>query len=192
MDIFWKSFNATILALQSKRNSTKTRNRRDLSFEGRKFMMEGPLKWETDLYIFIRAMFNEKMRRLGIEQSPLNVTWRQRKTMLTVNANCKPWSVLSLYNIIYIIWELENFDRKLFFIYKEHVGIYLRSIIGYNSTFNFDLKVFQLLSYLFTVNIDRAKYSKFQMDVLINYIKTPFIERYLGKLYAIEIISKKT
>lgn len=60
--------------LQSKRNSTKTRNRRDLSFEGRKFMMEGPLKWETDLYIFIRAMFNEKMRRLGIQQSPLNVT----------------------------------------------------------------------------------------------------------------------
>ena len=30
------------------------------------------------------------------------------------------------------------------------------------------------------------------MHVLINYIKTQFIERYLGKLYDIEIISKKT
>ena len=47
------------LALQTKRNSTKTRNRRDLSFEGRKIMMEGPLKWETDLYIFIRTDFEK-------------------------------------------------------------------------------------------------------------------------------------
>ena len=50
---------STFSVLQSKRNSTKTRNRRDLSNEGRKFMMMGPLKWESDLYFFIRAMFNE-------------------------------------------------------------------------------------------------------------------------------------
>jgi len=65
----WKSD-----TLQSKRNSTKTRNRRDLSFEGRKIMMEGPLKWETDLYIFIRALFNQKLREYQIETSPINVT----------------------------------------------------------------------------------------------------------------------
>lgn len=60
--------------LQSKRNSTKTRNRRDLSNDGRNFMMMGPLKWESDLYFFIRAMFNEKLRKLNIEPVEYNVT----------------------------------------------------------------------------------------------------------------------
>lgn len=65
----WKSD-----SLQTKRNMTKTSNRRDLSNDGRKFMMMGPLKWESDLYFFIRAMFNEKLRKLNIEPVEYNVT----------------------------------------------------------------------------------------------------------------------
>jgi hypothetical protein len=52
--------------LQAKRNSTKTMNRKELSLDARKFLILGPLKFETDLYIFIRALFNERLRRHNI------------------------------------------------------------------------------------------------------------------------------
>ena len=63
-----------LLVLQAKRNSTKTMNRKELSLESREFLMLGPLKWETDLYVFIRALFNERLRRYGITPHEVQMT----------------------------------------------------------------------------------------------------------------------
>lgn len=60
--------------LQAKRNSTKTMNRKELSLDSRKFLMLGPLKWETDLYIFTRALFNERLRRHNITPHEVQMT----------------------------------------------------------------------------------------------------------------------
>ena len=37
--------------------------------------MKGPLKWETDLYIFVRALFNERLRRYDIAPTGVQITW---------------------------------------------------------------------------------------------------------------------
>jgi len=37
--------------------------------------MKGPLKWETDLYIFVRALFNERLRRYDITPTGVQITW---------------------------------------------------------------------------------------------------------------------
>lgn len=60
--------------LQAKRNSTKTMNRKELSLDSRKFLMLGPLKWETDLYVFVRALFNERLRRHNITPHEVQMT----------------------------------------------------------------------------------------------------------------------
>ena len=70
---------------------------------------------------------------------------KKKQIMLTVNA--KPWSVLSIYNITYIISELESLDQKLFhFLYylkRACLWLYLE-YTDFESTFemvlfNFDL-----------------------------------------------------
>lgn len=61
--------------LQEKRNRTKTLNRKELSNHSREFLMKGPLKWETDLYIFVRALFNERLRRYDITPTGVQITW---------------------------------------------------------------------------------------------------------------------
>jgi len=60
--------------LQEKRNRTKTINRTELSNHSREFLMKGPLKWETDLYIFVRALFNERLRRYNITPTGVQIT----------------------------------------------------------------------------------------------------------------------
>ena len=74
-----------------------------------------------------------------------HVTKQKKQIMLTVNA--KPWSVLSIYNITYIISELESLDQKLFhFLYylkRACLWLYLE-YTDFESTFemvlfNFDL-----------------------------------------------------
>lgn len=60
--------------LQEKRNRTKTLNRKELSNHSREFLMKGPLKWETDLYIFVRALFNERLRRYDITPTGVQIT----------------------------------------------------------------------------------------------------------------------
>jgi hypothetical protein len=60
--------------LQEKRNRTKTLNRKELSNHSREFLMKGPLKWETDLYIFVRALFNERLRRYDIAPTGVQIT----------------------------------------------------------------------------------------------------------------------
>ncbi|CAG5105830.1 Oidioi.mRNA.OKI2018_I69.chr1.g2491.t2.cds [Oikopleura dioica] len=60
--------------MQEKRNKTKTLNRKELSSHSREFLMKGPLKWETDLYIFVRALFNERLRRYEIVPTGVQIT----------------------------------------------------------------------------------------------------------------------
>ena len=60
--------------LQEKRNRTKTVNSTELSNQSREFLMKGPLKWETDLYIFVRALFNERLRSYNIAPTGVQIT----------------------------------------------------------------------------------------------------------------------
>jgi hypothetical protein len=60
--------------LQEKRNRTKTVNSTELSNQSREFLMKGPLKWETDLYIFVRALFNERLRHYNIAPTGVQIT----------------------------------------------------------------------------------------------------------------------
>jgi len=59
---------------QKARNSTRTNNRKEISAVNRAKMANHALKWEMDLYMFIRALFNEKLKRFNIEPHEIKST----------------------------------------------------------------------------------------------------------------------
>lgn len=61
---------------QKARNSTRTSNRKEISAVNRAKMANHALKWEMDLYLFIRALFNEKLKRYNIEPHEIKSTRR--------------------------------------------------------------------------------------------------------------------
>ena len=64
---------------QKARNSTRTSNRKEISAVNRAKMANHALKWEMDLYLFIRALFNEKLKRYNIEPHEIKSTRRWQK-----------------------------------------------------------------------------------------------------------------
>jgi len=54
--------------VQDRLNHTKTVNNIPMSEASRKYFQTGPLKQEYDIYIFTRALFNERLRRFDIQQ----------------------------------------------------------------------------------------------------------------------------
>ena len=59
---------------QKARNSTRTNNRKEISAVNRAKMASHALKWEMDLYMFIRALFNEKLKRFNIDPHEIKLT----------------------------------------------------------------------------------------------------------------------
>ena len=55
----WKS-----QRMQDKRESTRTRNRTEMSEEAKNVITSGLLKHETDIYFMIKALFNHRVKRL--------------------------------------------------------------------------------------------------------------------------------
>ena len=53
--------------VQKHRNQTKTVNRKEVLPATREFFMKGPLRYAFDLYEYSKALFNERLRRNGIE-----------------------------------------------------------------------------------------------------------------------------
>ena len=60
----WNLYNTP--EVQMHRNQTKTINRKEVSNETREFFEKGPLKYNYDLYHYAKAIFNERLRRIGI------------------------------------------------------------------------------------------------------------------------------
>jgi len=60
----WKKKN-----IQEVQKSTKTKNRREMNEESRKFFLEGPLKYEQMFYDFTRKIFNERLKYFQISLS---------------------------------------------------------------------------------------------------------------------------
>lgn len=60
--------------VQEARNSTRTNNRKEISVANRAKMADHALKWEMDLYLFIRALFNERLARMGIQPHEIKST----------------------------------------------------------------------------------------------------------------------
>ena len=54
--------------MQMKRQSTKTVNVTPMSLSTRQFFMNGPLKYDFELYTFVRQLFNERLKYFGIER----------------------------------------------------------------------------------------------------------------------------
>merc|ERR1712110_489611 len=54
--------------VQGKRNSTKSVNNVKMNAESRAYFQNGPLRKEYDVYLFTRALFNERLRRMNIPE----------------------------------------------------------------------------------------------------------------------------
>ena len=54
--------------VQGKRESTKSVNNVKMNEESRKYFQTGPLRKEYDIYLFTRALFNERLRRMNIAE----------------------------------------------------------------------------------------------------------------------------
>lgn len=52
--------------VQTRLNSTKSVNNVKMNAESREYFQKGPLKEEYDIYVFTRALFNERLRKFGI------------------------------------------------------------------------------------------------------------------------------
>ena len=52
--------------VQAKRTATKTVKAVKMNNDSRAYFKDGPLKWEFDVYMFARALFNERLRRSNI------------------------------------------------------------------------------------------------------------------------------
>ncbi|CAG5094363.1 Oidioi.mRNA.OKI2018_I69.XSR.g13488.t1.cds [Oikopleura dioica] len=48
-------------------NTTRTLDKKHMSTAAKEFLMKGPLSHEMDLYVFARALFNEKLRLAGLQ-----------------------------------------------------------------------------------------------------------------------------
>lgn len=55
------------LGIAEKRAATKTVHSVPMNNETRHYFANGPLKFEYELYAFARQLFNERLRREGIE-----------------------------------------------------------------------------------------------------------------------------
>ena len=64
--IFVNIFFVLILAIQEVRNTTKTLGKQRLWDSTRRFLEQGPLKYEMDLYNFIKSLFHRKLLAFGI------------------------------------------------------------------------------------------------------------------------------
>ena len=58
-----------ILDAQVHRNKTKTNQREEITMENRVTMMNNGLRYEIDLYYFVRALFNTKLDHYGINRA---------------------------------------------------------------------------------------------------------------------------
>lgn len=55
--------------MQDKRSSTKTVNVTGMTEETRQWFIRGPLRFDYDLYMFVRQLFNEKLKKYGITRN---------------------------------------------------------------------------------------------------------------------------
>ena len=65
---FYRVFIA-ISDIQFRRNQTKTTNKEPMSQFAREYLEKGPMSYEVDFYWFVRQLFNERIRALGITPS---------------------------------------------------------------------------------------------------------------------------
>ena len=61
--------NNIFLDAQIHRNKTKTNQREEITMENRVTMMNNGLRYEIDLYYFVRALFNTKLDHYGINRA---------------------------------------------------------------------------------------------------------------------------
>ena len=52
--------------IQAIRNSTKSVHTKKMSAESREWLINGPLKWDYELYTYGRFIFNERLRTFGL------------------------------------------------------------------------------------------------------------------------------
>merc|ERR1711972_154259 len=52
--------------IQAIRNSTKSVHTKKMSQESRDWLINGPLKWDYELYTYGRFIFNERLRQFGL------------------------------------------------------------------------------------------------------------------------------
>ena len=66
LSLFSHFFFLQIIAIQEVRNTTKTLGKQRLWDSTRRFLEQGPLKYEMDLYNFIKQLFHRKLLAFGI------------------------------------------------------------------------------------------------------------------------------
>lgn len=58
--------------VQAIRNSTKSMQTEKMTEENKQFMIDGPLKWDYELYTFGRKVFNDRLREYGLIRPDLD------------------------------------------------------------------------------------------------------------------------